>query len=94
MEDKLTDASQKSIRERLAVLLLQLANTYGVDGGGHQQIDLILTREEIAGMLGTATESVIRLLSEFKKDGLIELDGKKISIKDKKGLVRLSDFYA
>jgi CRP/FNR family transcriptional regulator len=94
MEDKLTDASQKSIRERLAVLLLQLANTYGVDGGGHQQIDLILTREEIAGMVGTATESVIRLLSEFKKDGLIELDGKKISIKNKKGLVRLSDFYA
>jgi hypothetical protein len=94
MEDKLTDASQKSIRERLAVLLLQLANTYGVDGGGHQQIDLILTREEIAGMVGTATESVIRLLSEFKKDGLIELDGKKISIKDKKGLIRLSDFYA
>jgi CRP/FNR family transcriptional regulator len=94
MEDKLTDASQKSIRERLAVLLLQLANTYGVDGGGHQQIGLILTREEIAGMVGTATESVIRLLSEFKKDGLIELDGKKISIKNKKGLVRLSDFYA
>lgn len=45
-------------------------------------------------MVGTATESVIRLLSEFNKDGLIELDGKKIRIKDKKGLVRLSDFYA
>lgn len=94
MEEKLTDASQKSVRERLAFLLLQLANTYGVDGGEHQQIDLILTREEIAGMVGTATESVIRLLSEFKKDGLIELDGKKIRIKDKKGLVRLSNFYA
>ena len=94
MEEKLIDTSQKSIRERLAFLLLQLANTYGVDGGVHQQIDLILSREEIAGMVGTATESVIRLLSEFNKDGLIELDGKKIKIKDKKGLVRLSDFYA
>lgn len=94
LEEKLIDASQKSIRERLAFLLLQLANTYGVDGEVHQQIDLILSREEIAGMVGTATESVIRLLSEFNKDGLIELDGKKIRIKDKKGLVRLSDFYA
>lgn len=94
MEEKLIDASQKSIRERLAFLLLQLANTYGVDGGEHQQIELSLSREEIAGMVGTATESVIRLLSEFKKDGLIELEGKKIRIKDKKGLVRLSDFYA
>ena len=94
MEEKLTDASQNSIRERLALLLLQLANTYGVDGGGYQRINLLLTREELAGMVGTATESVIRLLSEFKKDGLIELEGKKILLKDKTGLARLSDFYA
>jgi len=94
MEEKLTDASQKNIRERLAFLLLQLANSYGVEGNGSQKINLTLSREEIAGMVGTATESVIRLLSEFKKDGLIELDGKKILLKDKKALARLSDFYA
>jgi CRP-like cAMP-binding protein len=93
MEDKLTDATQKSIRERLAFVLLQLGSTYGVEGGGNQKIDLILSREEIAGIVGTATESVIRLLSEFKKDNLIDLEGKKIIIKDKKGLARLSDFY-
>lgn len=94
MEEKLVDASQKSIRERLAYLLLQLANSYGFDGGDHQQIDLVLSREEIASLIGTATESVIRLLSEFKKDKLIELKGKKIVILDKEGLVKLSDFYA
>ncbi|MDX5337985.1 MAG: Crp/Fnr family transcriptional regulator [Cyclobacteriaceae bacterium] len=94
MEAKLTDATQKSIRERLAFVLLQLASSYGIEGGGVQRIDLILSREEIAGIVGTATESVIRLLSEFKKDNLIELDGKKIIIKDKRGLARLSDFYA
>lgn len=94
MEDKLTDATQKSIRERLAFLLLQLGDSYGIDGGESQKIDLLLSREEIAGMVGTATESVIRLLSEFKKDDLIELEGKRIIIKDKKGLARLSDFYA
>lgn len=94
MEEKLTDASQKSIRERLAFLLLQLGSSYGVEGTGSQKINLSLSREEIAGMVGTATESVIRLLSEFKKDGLIELEGKKIFLKDKKALARLSDFYA
>jgi CRP-like cAMP-binding protein len=94
MEEKLVDASQKSIRERLAYLLLQLANSYGLDGGGHQQIDLVLSREEIASLIGTATESVIRLLSEFKKDKLIELKGKKIVLLDRDGLVKLSDFYA
>lgn len=94
MEEKLTDATQKSIRERLAYVLLQLAKTYGVEGDDNRKIDLVLSREEIAGMVGTATESVIRLLSEFKKDGLIALEGKKIIIKDTRGLARLSDFYA
>ena len=94
MEEKLTDATQKSIRERLAYVLIQLANCYGVEGGESQRIDLVLSREEIAGMVGTATESVIRLLSEFKKDNLIDLDGKRIIVKDKRGLARLSDFYA
>ncbi|MBM3167846.1 MAG: Crp/Fnr family transcriptional regulator [Bacteroidetes bacterium] len=93
LELKLTDASQKSIRERLAFVLLQLASSYGIEGGNSQKIDLLLTREEIASIVGTATESVIRLLSEFKKDGLIDLEGKKIIVKDRKGLVRLSDFY-
>lgn len=94
MEEKLTNATQKSIRERLAYVLLQLGNSYGVEGGGNQKIDLTLSREEIAGIVGTATESVIRLLSEFKKDNLIETEGKKIIIKDRRGLARLSDFYA
>ncbi|MCH7413588.1 Crp/Fnr family transcriptional regulator [Belliella sp. R4-6] len=93
MEEKLTDATQKSIRERLAFTLLKLGDTYGVDGGEGEKIDIVLTREEIAGLVGTATETVIRLLSEFKKDELIEFEGKRIIILNKKGLARLSDFY-
>lgn len=93
MENKLTDATQKSIRERLALALLKLGDSYGVDGGDKQRLDIALTREEIAGIVGTATETVIRLLSEFKKDKLIDLQGKKILLLDRKGLARLSDFY-
>ncbi len=93
MEEKLTDATQKSIRERLAFTLLKLSETYGIDGSAGEKIDIILTREEIAGLVGTATETVIRLLSEFKKDELIDFEGKKIIVLDKKGLARLSDFY-
>jgi CRP-like cAMP-binding protein len=93
MESKLTDATQKSIRERLAFTLLKLSETYGIDGNAGDKIDIVLTREEIAGLVGTATETVIRLLSEFKKDELIEYQGKKIIVLDKKGLARLSDFY-
>lgn len=93
MESKLTDATQKSIRERLAFTLLKLGETYGIDGKEGDKIDIVLTREEIAGLVGTATETVIRLLSEFKKDELIDFEGKKIIVLDKKGLARLSDFY-
>ncbi|MDN3202716.1 Crp/Fnr family transcriptional regulator [Algoriphagus sediminis] len=94
MEEKLTDASQKSIRERLAFVLLQLSQTFGVEGDENKKIDLILSREEIASIVGTATESVIRLLSEFKKDKIIKLEGKKIIVIDQRALARMSDFYA
>jgi hypothetical protein len=42
-------------------------------------------------MIGTATESCIRLLSEFKKNNFIELSGKKIKILDRKELIKLSE---
>ena len=56
-------------------------------------IDLLLTREEIANTIGTATESAIRLLSNFKKEKLIDLIGKRIKIIDKSALRNLSEGY-
>jgi CRP-like cAMP-binding protein len=57
------------------------------DGSLHIQ----LSREELAGMIGTATESCIRLLSEFNKSNLIALDGKKIVINDISKLRRIAE---
>jgi hypothetical protein len=51
-------------------------------------IDLDLTREEIAHLAGTVYESVIRMLTKFKNDGLIHLEGRKILIKDETLLAR------
>jgi CRP/FNR family transcriptional regulator len=50
-----------------------------------------LSREDIANLVGTATESAIRLLSEFKKDGMINLEGKKIKIIQPKELLRTAN---
>jgi CRP/FNR family transcriptional regulator len=55
MEAKLTDANQKNISERLAYMLLQFVSTFGVEGNENQKIDLVLRRDEIAGLVGTAT---------------------------------------
>ena len=85
----ITDIAQKTVRERLAEILLLLVNDFGLDSQNYLRISL--TREELANIVGTATESVIRLLSEFKTDRLVELNGRKIKILDKKGLEKISN---
>ena len=82
------DIAQKTVRERLAEILLMLKSTFGEDSDGYLQI--ILTREDLANIVGTATESVIRLLSEFKSDNLIELSNKKIKLLNINALKKLS----
>lgn len=87
----ITDIAQKTVRERLAEILIHLKNDFGLDENSILQISL--TREELANIVGTATESVIRLLSEFKQDQLIELNGRKIKIRDEAGLIRIGNLY-
>ena len=87
----ISQMAQKPVKDRLAETLLHLEETFGVDNEGF--IDIILTREEIANTIGTATESAIRLLSNFKKDGVIDLQGKKIKISNKSALKNISEGY-
>jgi CRP/FNR family transcriptional regulator, polysaccharide utilization system transcription regulator len=87
--DYITDIAQKSVRERLAEVLLLLKENFELDNQNTLQISL--TREELANMVGTATESVIRLLSEFRQDNLIELHGRKIKFLDTPGLKRVAN---
>ena len=80
----ITDIAQKTVKERLAEILIQLDEDFGEDALGIHKISL--TREELSNIVGTATESIIRLLSEFKNKGYIEIKGRKIKILDKPGL--------
>ncbi len=85
----ITDLAQKTVRERLAEILVLLKDKFDLAADGTLQISL--TREELANIVGTATESVIRLLSEFKSDGMIDLNGRKIKILDVQGLTKLGN---
>jgi CRP-like cAMP-binding protein len=87
----ITDIAQKTVRERLAEVLLLLVNDFGLDN--QQFLNISLTREELANIVGTATESVIRLLSEFKSDKLVELNGRRIKILNTKGLGKISNVF-
>jgi CRP/FNR family transcriptional regulator, polysaccharide utilization system transcription regulator len=87
----ITDIAQKTVRERLAEVLIFLVHDFGLDN--QQFLNISLTREELANIVGTATESVIRLLSEFKSDKLVELNGRKIKVLNKKGLEKISNVF-
>lgn len=87
----ISQMAQKPVKDRLAETILKLEEIFGVDNEGC--IDIVLTREEIANTIGTATESAIRLLSNLKKDGVIDLIGKKIKILNNSILKNLSEGY-
>lgn len=81
----ITNLSQKSVKERLAELLLLLHSTFGTRED--DMLNIQLTREELANMVGTATESLIRLLSELKKEDIIQSSGKNIKITNMSALI-------
>jgi CRP-like cAMP-binding protein len=82
------DIAQKTVRERLAEVIIILKETFELDNENYLKVSL--TREELANLVGTATESVIRLLSEFKMDNYIELNGRKIKILKLESLKKLA----
>jgi len=88
----IVDMAQKSVKQRLAECLLYLNENFP-PFENQKHLNIQLSREEIANIIGTATESVIRLLSDFKKRGLIELNKKNISILDHNTLQHIADGY-
>jgi len=79
VESKLISLAQKPVRERLAETLVTLHEVFNKNGGNNH---INLSRNDLANIVGTATESVIRLLSDFKEEKLISISGRKISLLD------------
>ncbi|WP_320815748.1 Crp/Fnr family transcriptional regulator [Flavobacterium sp.] len=87
-DDHMVNMAQKTVKQRLAETLIYLENFHGINED--KSLKIQLSRDELAGMIGTATESCIRLLSDFKKNNLIEIQGKKIILLDKIQLKKIS----
>jgi len=91
--DRRVDLAYRSVRERVARLLVLLARSHGEAAEGGVRIGLHLSREEIACMAGTATETGIRLLRDFARKGLIELRSDRdhsIIVRDEESLLRIA----
>ena len=91
-ENKITSLAQKSVRERVAETLLALDETFRSDHSVDGTV-ISLSREDLANLVGTATETLIRLLSEFKHDQLIEIRGRKIKVLNKKALLKIGKAF-
>jgi CRP/FNR family transcriptional regulator, polysaccharide utilization system transcription regulator len=81
-ETRMLSLAYKPVRERLAETLLFLFNSFYPETGKPSRDYLNLTRMELANIIGTAPETVIRLLSEFKDEKLITIKGRKIFLLD------------
>lgn len=79
-----------SVQERIAYQLSLLANKFGVPQEDGLHLSLKLTRNELAQLAGTINESLSRHLTEFKNDGILDLQGKEIIVKNMGALMQKS----
>lgn len=80
IDNSIVNLAQKSVKKRLAETLIFISEKFGVNNDGF--LNLVLSREDYANIIGTATESTIRILSSFKKEGYITTSGKHIKIEN------------
>jgi CRP/FNR family transcriptional regulator, polysaccharide utilization system transcription regulator len=86
-EDRLLQLAYNSVRKRVAQALVMLVNRYQDDRS--KPFSMAITREDIASMVGTATETVIRTLSDFKDEKLVDMKGSLITVLEYEKLVRM-----
>jgi len=76
-ESQLLDLAYKTVRKRVADALVALFDKYHDEG---RDFEMAISREDLASIVGTSTESAIRMLSEFKAAGLVEIHGSHIKV--------------
>lgn len=86
-EERLLHLAYNSVRKRVAQALVTLVQRYQDDRA--KPFSMSITREDIASMVGTATETVIRTLSDFKEEQLIDMKGSLITVFEYEKLVRM-----
>ena len=77
-ENQLVNLAYSSVRKRVAEALVLLQSRYDNEKG--KNFSISISREDLANIVGTATESLIRTLSDFKEEKLLEVKGSNITI--------------
>lgn len=92
LTNSVTLFSHKSVRERLALQLIVLREKYKVDFHEGMPVEINMSREDLASLVGTARENVIRLLTDFKEEGILDTKGRKIIVTNVNKLIEIADY--
>lgn len=88
-EQHLLEMAYNSVRKRVAQALVKLSDKYKKEG--EQTFSIQISRDDLANLVGTATETVIRTLSDFKDESYIEVSGSTIKVLDYNKLANLKN---
>ncbi len=90
-EQNLLNLAYNSVRQRTAEALLTISQKYNVDG--LPEFELSVSRDDLSNMVGTATESVIRVISDLKDEKILETRSGKIVILDENKLRQIQKWH-
>ena len=74
--------AQRSVRERFAMQLVLMREKYKQNFTPGMEVEINMSREDLASLVGTVRENILRILKDFKDEGILETRGRKIIIKD------------
>lgn len=86
------DLAFLDVPTRLAKQLLELADSYAGDGGRHDPVEIPLSHEELARLLGASRETISRALNGFRRLGILTTSHRRITITDRGALERIVTF--
>lgn len=89
--DTIHSLSVDPVERRVAATLLRLASRHGTRAGDEVTLELPLGQQDLAAMSGTTVETVSRVLSKFRRRGLISSGRQRVSITSLDGLRALAD---
>ena len=84
--------AQRSVRERFAMQLVLMREKYKENFTPGMAVEINMSREDLASLVGTARENILRVLKDFKDEGILETKGRKIIIKDINKLLAVANY--
>lgn len=91
LSNSITMFAQKSVRERLAMQLIVLREKYKVNVHPGDPVEINMGRDDLASLVGTARENVVRMLTEFKESNILTTKGRKIIVEDVNKLIAIAN---